>query len=145
MKIVISCLAILLAIFLESAIVHVPLTLTTIILCGIFLKKQWLFFVALIAGMILDSLLFRPLGIDSLLFIVTLGIIFLYSRKFEIDSLPFFLVFSFLAVSVTALIFGGAYVVQVMISLMLGIFVFAARMFFLRLQEKIINGESYEK
>lgn len=135
MKIAFSCLALVLAIFLEVAIVHAPLTLLAIILCGIFLKKQWLFFVAIIAGSVLDSLLFRPLGIDSLLFILTLGVIFLYSRKFEIDSFPFFLIFSFLAGSITVLIFGGAYVVQVMTILFLGSFAFAVKMFIGRKRE----------
>lgn len=127
MKIAFSCLSIVLAIFLEVAIVHAPLTLLTIILCGIFLKKQWLFFIALVAGIVLDSLLFRVLGIDSLLFVLILGVIFLYSRKFEIDSFPFFLLFSFLAGTIAILLFGGAYVVQIMIILFLGSFAFAIK------------------
>jgi len=74
---------------LEAVVLPLPLTLVACIFLGIFYRKSWVFFIAIIAGVFLDSLTFRLLGMSSLFFLVTIGLIFLYGRKFETQHILF--------------------------------------------------------
>lgn len=68
---------------LEPSFGFFPLTLLFLILVTIFQKKAIIFFYALLGGLIVDSVSFRAIGISSFFFLLTVGLIFLYSRKFE--------------------------------------------------------------
>lgn len=76
-------------IFLESVWIHIPLTLIVLLVMAIYLKKEWVLFVALLAGIFLDSVSFRPLGVSSIYFCCCLLLIFLYEKKFEIQTVAF--------------------------------------------------------
>lgn len=88
-------LLILLCAFLQSA-TTIPLTLIALLLVYIFDRKPWVVGLAFVAGFILDSLLLGKMGMQSLFFVVFLFVVMLYERKFEIKTMQFVFVFSFL-------------------------------------------------
>lgn len=94
MKIVIPALV--LAIILESSVVSFPLTLIVLIFSAIFVKESYVFLLAFMAGLILDFLALRLIGISSLIFVTYVFLIYQYSQKFEVKTLHFFATFIFL-------------------------------------------------
>jgi cell shape-determining protein MreD len=101
--------SLLLAIGLEATILSVPLTLVSIIALSVMQRKEWVYLVAIAAGLLLDSLLFRPLGVSALFFLIAVGLIFLYQKKFETHHMVFGISFSVLAVVGYMLCFGNAH------------------------------------
>lgn len=77
-----------------------------------FVSKTWIFFLAFFMGIILDLMLFRFLGATSLFLTTFLFLIFLYEKKFEIYTLPFVLIVSFVGSALYLMIFGYNYVLQ---------------------------------
>ncbi len=83
-------IALLLAsIFLESTIITVPLTLLIIIFSAVTLKNNDVFILAFISGLLLDILTLGTIGLTSAFFVSFVMLIFLYQKKFEIESLSF--------------------------------------------------------
>ncbi len=107
MKIGIACTLAFLAASIEATLWSLPLTLLLVVYFGITNRSNWIFFFALIAGMLVDSLTFRPLGVSSFFFLLTLGAIFLYGRKFETDPILFGILFTTLASIVYVVVFGS--------------------------------------
>lgn len=105
MKILLIFIVLFLALFLETTFFSLPLVLLAIVLLGILFKEFWIFPVGFGVGIVLDVLSFRIVGVSSIFFVVMLGIVFLYDRKFEVQSLPFTVIFSFLAALGFGLIF----------------------------------------
>ena len=95
-----------LAFFLESTIFAWPLVLGVLILFTALYREQWVLVVACVSGIILDILTFHFVGSSSLFFLVAMGVIFLYQRKFEIHS-PFFVGIS---VFVFSLLYGVVFI-----------------------------------
>lgn len=105
MKIFLIVIILFFALFCEISFVSLPLVLLALLLLGIIFKEFWIFPVGFGMGIVLDMLSFRTVGVSSIFFVVMLGIIFLYDRKFEVQSLPFTVIFSFLAALGFGLIF----------------------------------------
>jgi len=95
------------SIILEASITTIPFIVVILLFLAVFYQKAWVFFLGLIAGILFDSLSFRPLGESSMFFLVFLYLVFLYRRKFEIDTLPFFIIANTIA-SICFLILLGA-------------------------------------
>src|SRR5689334_21830140 len=74
---------------LEATIIQLPLTLLLLLVITIFYRSEWSFIFAIAIGIILDSLLFRPIGETSLFFCVFLFLVFLYEQKFELKTPAF--------------------------------------------------------
>ena len=105
MKWLIFFLLLFIAILLESTISTLPLVFI-VLLCGaVVYKETEILIAAVIAGVVLDMLLFRIAGVTSIFFLVALLLAFLYEKKFEIKSLPFITVFSFVGSMIYCLIF----------------------------------------
>lgn len=100
MKIVLL-LVLVLALVTEGVITSLPLVLIVLIISASFLKAAQVYWWAFIAGIILDVLLLKPLGLSSAFYLAILFLISLYEKKFEISS-PFF-------VSTVVLIASGMY------------------------------------
>ena len=77
------------AIFFQGGITNIPLTLGALILLWIVYQAGWVIIVAFFTGVFIDIVTFHPFGSSSVFFIVTLFLILLYQRKFEIQSVPF--------------------------------------------------------
>ena len=89
-------LSLFVAVLLESSITTIPLTLLVVFIAAVVIRKNEVFAYAFLAGLFLDLLTFRPIGISSLYFVTFVFVIFLYQRKFEIETLTFVSIFSFL-------------------------------------------------
>lgn len=77
------------SLILEGTITTMPLVLMSLMLLTIHLKHQDMFFYAFISGVILDVFLVRQIGVSSVFFLISLLLIFLYDRKYELQT-PFF-------------------------------------------------------
>lgn len=127
MKYFIVSLILLFAIVLEASWVQLPLVLLSILLLGVLLKEHWIFFAAFVAGIFLDITAFRTVGISSMFFVVMLGGVFLYERKFEIQSMPFVAFATLISSSLYFFFFGSTVaIVQLLVSIAIstGIFFF---------------------
>jgi hypothetical protein len=106
MKIFIVLLIIGLSIFLESSLVTLSLVLGVLIMLTALTQKPSVFWISFLAGVILDIVMFHPVGASSFFFVLALGLVFLYKRKFEIQS-PFFVGIS---VFIFSLLYGALFV-----------------------------------
>ena len=79
----------LLVVFLETYYFSVPLTMSAVIVAAILFPRWWIFLVTVLLGILLDSLTFQRIGGSSLVFSICLGLVYLYSRKYEVQN-PFF-------------------------------------------------------
>lgn len=94
-------------IFFETSLLSLPLVVGLLIMLTALFQKSWIWIVAFVCGIVLDLLTFHPVGASSVFFSVMLGLIFLYQRKFEIQS-PFFVGTSVFIFS----LFYGAFFIQ---------------------------------
>lgn len=81
---------------LESSITTLPLTLLILIFAGVVTRSNNIFGLAFLSGLALDLLSFRTIGLSSIYFVSFIFVIFLYQKKFEIETLYFIVIFSFL-------------------------------------------------
>ncbi|MGH7245884.1 MAG: hypothetical protein ACREGI_03050 [Candidatus Levyibacteriota bacterium] len=109
------------AIILEVSVFSLPLTLLVIILFAVMLRNGWVFPVAFVAGIILDSLFFSQVGVRSMFLIAVIAIVYLYQNKFEIHTGEFAAFSSFLASFLYLLFFGSQNIfLQSFVSALLG-------------------------
>jgi cell shape-determining protein MreD len=95
-----------LSFILEGTITTLPLVLISFLILMIFLRAKFLFWLAFVAGIMLDIFLLRPLGLTSLMLIIFLFFVVLYENKFESSTAYFILVVSFLGSLIYLLILG---------------------------------------
>lgn len=95
-----------LAILLESTITTLPLVLLLILFLAVTRKSNDVFVVAFVAGLILDILSFGWIGFSSMYFVLLTFLIFMYQRKFEIETVNFLVLFSFFGSLIYLLIEG---------------------------------------
>lgn len=88
-------LLIFLSLLLQSVFLSVPIIVPVALTSFVVYKNPQIFPIAFIAGIILDLLLLNPLGMTSLFLSALLFSASLYSRKFEIDTIHFVGLFSF--------------------------------------------------
>jgi cell shape-determining protein MreD len=74
---------------LESTIVSLPLVFLIILFAAVVLKNNDVFILAFFSGLFLDFLTLGTIGLSGLYFITVVMLIFLYQKKFEIESLNF--------------------------------------------------------
>lgn len=84
------------AIIMEGTITTLPLVLLIILFLAVINRTNDVFAIAFFAGLFLDILTMGRIGFSSLFFVGFVFIIFLYQRKFEIETLYFIVIFSFL-------------------------------------------------
>ena len=87
---------ILVSVLLQVSVTTIPLVLLLFLNAVVVAKKTWIFPIAFLTGLALDILLLNPLGETSLFFMVFLFIILLYDKKFDIQTLPFVFLASFI-------------------------------------------------
>lgn len=97
---------------LELFIFPFPFVLLFLLFVSILLEESWIFFLGIIAGVFLDSMLFHPLGLSSLFFILLIAALFAYKRKFQVQSTGFIMIASLLAIVVFDLLFAQQNIFQ---------------------------------
>lgn len=118
------------ALLLEATILQLPLVLLLLLTVTIVYQSEWVFFAAVMLGVILDTLLFRQLGSSGLFFLCFLLFVFLYEKKFELKTIQFAALISFLGSFLYLLIFGHSILwLQVLISVAIGIVCFLCLQF----------------
>lgn len=106
MKWFILFLLLFLALLLESTITSLPLVLIILFCAAVVWRNSAIFLWGFVTGLVLDSLLLQPLGKSSIFFIIFLTAAFLYERKFEVQSIPFVGIFSFVGSFIYLWIYG---------------------------------------
>ncbi len=99
-------------ILLESSVISMPLLFNILLVWFILSKDTGVFFLAFVAGIVLDTLLVQKMGISSLYSIVAIFIVILYEKKFETQTVPFVVLSSFLGSLGYLLITHQQYIVQ---------------------------------
>lgn len=99
-------LVLILALFFEISVTTLPLVIGAFILLAIIFRKSWVFVAAFFAGLVFDIMTFRAVGSTSAFLIFLIFMVFLYENKFEIETLSFVFISTFLS-SVAFLIFLG--------------------------------------
>ena len=113
------------AILFEGGLTSLPLVLNVLLVFYLIERKQTLFFIAFLGGILLDILLLRTPGQSSLFFIIVFLILSLYERKFEIQTIPFIFFSSFFASLAFLAIFGYSFIfLQALVSSFITIFLF---------------------
>lgn len=97
------------SVVLESSVTSLPLVLIAILIGSVTTRKNEIFLLAFLAGMFLDMLTLKTVGISSLFFVLYVLIIYLYRRKFEIENLGFVVVFSFIGSFIYLFITGSGF------------------------------------
>ncbi len=72
-----------------SGITTFPLVIVMLVCGTVIFQKSWMFFLAFFLGLIMDLFYLRSLGTTSLFLVIFISLIFLYQRKFEIQTLTF--------------------------------------------------------
>lgn len=113
------------SLFLEGTVTTLPLVLLFLLALGIARQDEAVFVLALLAGILLDILALRPVGETGIFYVVFLFLVLLYDRKYEIHSLPFMVVSSFLGSFVYLLLFVRQEIfLQSVASVFLGVVIF---------------------
>jgi len=110
MKFLLIIFVLIFSLFLETTFINLPFVLIIIFLFAVTYKGEWIFPFAVIGGVFLDILSFKTVGLSSLFFMLMLGVVFLYQRKYEIQSPQFIVIFSFVSVFVYQIIFKNQYI-----------------------------------
>ena len=81
---------------IEGTITAIPLVLIFLLCLMVMKRAEWIFLLAVVSGVMLDILSLRPVGITSILLVLFVFSILLYERKYEINTIPFVAISSFL-------------------------------------------------
>src|SRR3989304_7549681 len=85
-----------LALILQTTLTTLPLVLLTLFCLTIIYKNNSIFIFAFTFGLLLDIITFKTPGFSSFFFVISLFLILIYQRKFEITTNYFVLISSFL-------------------------------------------------
>lgn len=80
---------------LEGSVTVFPLVLIGLLIVWIMRQESWVFILAFCVGMLLDIFLLQTPGMSSLYFVLTIFSIFLYERKYGVQTVPFVFFASF--------------------------------------------------
>ncbi|MEK7571903.1 MAG: hypothetical protein AAB553_06550 [Patescibacteria group bacterium] len=121
------------SIFLEGTVTTMPLVLITLILASIYFRDWRVFPLAFFSGMVLDIFTFRIGGSSSIFFLCCVFLILLYQRKYEIQTVYFVAVASFIAAFLYLLLFGyDDSLLQALASAITGVVIFTLLQYVLR-------------
>lgn len=87
----------LVSLFLGTGVVAAPLAIGCLLASLILFTKPQMLLLAFCLGILTDILAFQTVGLTSIFFVLLLGAVFVYERRFEIHTLQFVVAFSFLA------------------------------------------------
>jgi len=79
-------LLVLAAIFFESVFTTIPIVFLTVVVLYVIQKQAWILALAFSAGLFLDIMLVRQIGTTAFFLTCFLFLVFLYERKYEVQS-----------------------------------------------------------
>lgn len=126
MMLFVTVLILLLSVVFEGTFFALPLVLPVLIVLQIMYRTGAVIIAAFLAGLFLDTFLFRQLGESSLFFLSFLTILALYERKFEVRTYPFLVVSIVLGTALYLIVFGSAaFLVQIFSALIFSLILFS--------------------
>jgi cell shape-determining protein MreD len=81
---------------LQASVTTIPLVLIAFLITAVFTKQNFLFPLAFFIGILLDIFTFKTPGVTSFYFMIFLFLVLLYQKKFEIETIYFVSISSFL-------------------------------------------------
>lgn len=128
------------SLFLEGTLISLPLIFVSLVCLAILIRSPLLFFLAFLSGIILDTFAIRTLGLTSIFFLVFVFLLFLYQRKYEINSYPFVFISSFVGAFIYLLLFGYTNAIgQALLTSFIALIMFVL----MRLSSKTTQKESF--
>lgn len=106
MKYFILVVLLFLGIVAQVYLVSIPVVVGEVILATVLFPRWWIFLLGVVIGVVLDSLAFQSLGSSSIFFSIVSGLLFLYSRKYEMQN-PFFVGMS---IFIASLLYGAIFI-----------------------------------
>lgn len=94
------------SIFLEGTVTNLPLVFISLVILTIAMRNLFLFILAFVAGIFLDTFALRTLGMTSIFLLFYVLLMLLYQRKYEINSYPFVMLATFAGSLIYLSIFG---------------------------------------
>jgi hypothetical protein len=135
LNIIIFFLLLIAGVYSNITFTTIPFTVVFLLGFAVLKKSVFIYFLALITGIFLDSIAFRMVGITSIILILMVYIIFLYERKIEVKNRYFYglivLIFSYIYM----VIFGYSY--ALLQSLVASICGFLSFLLFIRTNRKL--------
>lgn len=113
------------SIVLESSIISIPLTAVVLTTFSFFYKKESFLIFSLFAGIILDTLALRTIGISSLFFLSLSFLIYLYEKKIESTTAVIFIVNFISSLLYTLLIKGNISFYAPLVASLLAVLLFS--------------------
>lgn len=98
--------------FLEITVTTIPLLLLVFLFFWIVTRDPIIFIAAFVMGILFDIQRLGIIGSSSLFFVLFLGVIVLYERKFEIETFPFIFVSSTIGSFLFLLLLGFHHIVE---------------------------------
>lgn len=89
-------IGLIISVFLEGTFTTIPLTLLVLLCLMIVKRDAGIFPLAFFAGLLIDAMTLRPLGVTSLFLLFVLFVLLLYQRKYEMYTYQFVLVAGFI-------------------------------------------------
>jgi cell shape-determining protein MreD len=113
-------LVLLVAVFIENTVTTLPIVFVLLLFFSLMKKRQLVFALAFITGIILDIFALRPIGVTSIYLLIFLFLAVQYERKFHITSISFIVAASFVGSFLYLVLFGyHAVIIQTIISVLL--------------------------
>ncbi|MEK7573492.1 MAG: hypothetical protein AAB531_03635 [Patescibacteria group bacterium] len=100
----------LLSLVLQGSVTTIPLVLVLLLNLAIATKKTSVFLIAFLCGVVLDIMLSNPLGQSSIFYLLILATVFLYERKFDVQTFPFVFISSFSGSLIYLIFFDGRFI-----------------------------------
>mgnify|MGYP001616417992 CR=1 FL=1 len=100
------------SLILQGSITTIPLVLILLLNLFIATKKTSVFVIAFICGLLLDTMLGNPLGQTCIFYLLFLAVVFLYERKFDIQTFPFVFISSFLGSFVYLIVYENRFIIM---------------------------------
>lgn len=129
------------SLILESTVTTLPLVLLVLLFGAVVTKSKDIFLLAFVSGILLDILTFKTIGLSSLFYVLFIMLVFLYDRKFEISTVNFVLVSSFIVSFLYIIIFnlGNAFLQSIFSSVMIS----ASYLAYKAKNKKVVKYASY--
>lgn len=99
------------SLILQGSITTIPLVLILLLNLFIATKKTSVFVIAFFCGLLLDSMLGNSFGQTSFFYLLFLAVVFLYERKFDIQTFPFVFISSFLGSFVYLIVYDNRFII----------------------------------
>ena len=103
----------------------IPIIVAVILCFTVVFKNPWVFLAGILGGLFIDLFYLRILGSTSLFLVIFTFMVFLYQRRFEIQTLPFVFLACFVGSLLYLLIFdNNKILMQALINACIGVLLF---------------------